>query len=694
LRTRRTITLVGLCAIVAGVLSVSALPAAAKASVATLVAKDQIRAARLPIGVAASGLRSQATTQAFRTLPTLSGSFVASAKDAFSNDAAGVAGDTGAPAGSAGKPAAPGSEPRASGNGGGAGNALGAAAKSLGCSVRNADGNVRVNQDCTFRRQAEEGIAVNPANPSNLIAGQNDSRIGFNHCGFDYSFDGGKTWGDGQPPYWQRLNNPDSNGIHTVLGDPGTNHTYDFASDPGVAFDSQGRAFYSCVVIDLFSNAGGLLVPASPIGAGGAFYNNVSSGGSRYVVSEDNNAAASYDKPFITADTNPGSPNRDNVYATWSIFKFDPSCGPQPNPAGDLRYCSSTIYGSMSTNHAVTWSKPEEISGSSSTLCFFGNFFDPTRSANACTFDQGSDPSALPNGDLEVIFNNGNTPAGNPNSQQLGVHCHPTGDSATGTAQLNCASPTKVGDDIVVGEPACNFGRGPEECIPGAYIRTNDYPRIAQNHGNGNLYATWQDYRSGQFDIQLAQSTDGGNTWTTATAPVNPDQNKDHYFAAIDVVSSSGNGGEDRSSGANEGNGNAGDHVAVSYYRTNRVPGENGAPACPVSPTAPPGSICFAPGQPGVQQEASDYTLAGGFGLNTAYAAAPVSPSFAPPDGIQAGFNGDYSGLAVAGNVAHPVWSDTRNTVPAQFNSPTSQGVVHDEDIFTTARPVPSKQGD
>jgi len=67
-----------------------------------------------------------------------------------------------------------------------------------------------------------------------------------------------------------------------------------------------------------------------------------------------------------------------------------------------------------------------------------------------------------------VIFNNGNTPAGNPNGQQLGVVCHPTGNSANGTAHLNCAEPTKVGDDIITGEPQCDFGRGPEECIPGA----------------------------------------------------------------------------------------------------------------------------------------------------------------------------------------------------------------------------------
>ena len=69
------------------------------------------------------------------------------------------------------------------------GTKAGTTINTVGCSTRNAAGdNVRANQDCSFRRQAEESITVNPADPSNLVAGQNDSRLGFNHCGIDYSF--------------------------------------------------------------------------------------------------------------------------------------------------------------------------------------------------------------------------------------------------------------------------------------------------------------------------------------------------------------------------------------------------------------------------------------------------------------------------------------------------------------------------
>jgi len=75
-----------------------------------------------------------------------------------------------------------------------------------------------VNQDCTFRRQAEESIIYNPANPSNLIAGQNDSRVGYNQCGIDWSINNGKNWGDLLPPFRQKLNNPSTQ--EPTPGDP------------------------------------------------------------------------------------------------------------------------------------------------------------------------------------------------------------------------------------------------------------------------------------------------------------------------------------------------------------------------------------------------------------------------------------------------------------------------------------------
>jgi hypothetical protein len=543
---------------------------------------------------------------------------------------------------------------------------MGFALGTYGCSDRLGNGHsghgqdTRANQDCTFRRQAEEDITYNPTDRENLLGGQNDSRVGFNQCGIDWSLDNGQHWGDLLPPFRQKLNNPagqeptasDPN-RHTILGGPGTNHTYDAGSDPSMAFDAFGNSYFSCVAFDVASNASLLYVTQSPKQAKGSFFFNITS--RPWVVAEDNSSTIFHDKNFITADPYKSSPNAGNVYVTWSVFKFRVGCGPAN---GQENYCESPIFGSMSTDGGRHFSTPELVSGTSDALCFFGNFFDPTANPHACNFDQGSDPVVLPNGDLEVVFNNGNTAAGNPNAQELGVHCHPTGNSAAGTAHLNCAQPSFVGSDVIVGEPQCNFGRGPEECVPGPYIRTNDYPRITQENTQGNvLYTTWQDYRNGEYDIQLAKSTDGGLTWTQG-GTVNPDRGLDHYFPATDRVP-----------------GGAQDRNGVSYFRSERVPNEN-------TP------VVFAPPMPGVQASDSDYVLAGGRDLALPYDFVVISPVFPPPDGVQAGFNGDYSGLTInKGNQAHPIWSDTRNQNPFPEN-----GVVHDEDVFTDLVGLPNGQ--
>ncbi|MDQ1634372.1 MAG: hypothetical protein QOJ32_1181, partial [Frankiaceae bacterium] len=509
-------------------------PAVARDSVATRLAKGEIRVEKVQAG------------SVTRTLPAISSAVAVTAADARAEESDAASGGE-APIGVAGAGTTPGT---------------------LGCSRRDSRGNARVNQDCTFRRQAEELVTFNPTDPNNLVAGQNDSRVGYNQCGIDWSVDNGRHWGDLLPPFRQRQNNPaheeptpgDPN-RHTLNGGPGTDHTYDAASDPAAAFDSSGNAYFSCIAFDIASNASLVYVTQSPAFAKGSYFHNLAADGRRYIVAEDNSPLVFHDKEFIAADANRNSPNRDNVYITWTAFKFDPRCGAPPD--GTPQQCESPIFGAMSTDHGHTWSTPEEVSGTSAALCSFGTLNNPIGSGpNACNQDQGSDPRTLPNGDLQVVFNNGNAASGNnPNSQQLGVHCRPTGSSPAGTAHLNCAAPSKVGNDVSLGEPTCDFGRGPEECVPGPDIRTDDYPRIANApDGNSNhLYATWQDYRNGEYDIQLSQSLDGGLTWHE-TGTVNPDRGLDHYFPAVALARVPR------------------DRVGDSYYRSGRVPAENTAP--------------------------------------------------------------------------------------------------------------------
>jgi hypothetical protein len=535
----------------------------------------------------------------------------------------------------------------------------GIAVESVGCSERNGGRDVRVNQDCTYRRQAETDIAVNPNDPNNLVAGMNDSITGFNRTSMDFSVDGGRHWGAiSTAPFGYRLNAPDQllptkadPNRHTLRGGSGTSHSYDACSDPYLAVDSRGRFFYSCVGFDIASNAGLVFVVPSPVGAKGSYFDQVPPPfdlaapytGREHIVAEDNNPAAGYDAPKVAADAYVHSRNRDNVYFTWTVFNF--TCGTTHD-----QYCESPIWGSMSTDHGFTWSTPQRISGVNRSICTLGNAFDPARDPGACNLDGHSDIQVRPNGDLAVTFISQNTAGQNP--QILSLACRPTGDSVKGTASLNCAKPNKVANYVV--GPSCDFGRGPEQCIPGVNIRApfETAQRLAVDERTGDLYNTWYDYRRGEFDVFVSRSVDG-RTWS-APKLVNPDRGTDHYFSAIDI-------GE-----------TARPKVAISYYRTDRVAGEN---------NPPPGGFDSS-----VANKMSDYVLSGGRGLNTPYHFTVLSPRFPPPDGLQAGFNGDYSGINVDTlGRAHPVWSDTRSRVP---NPAFNKGTV-DEDVFTVTRSIP-----
>jgi hypothetical protein len=373
--------------------------------------------------------------------------------------------------------------------------------------------NTRVNQDCSLRRQAEETILLNPTNERNIIAGQNDSRIGFNHCGYDWSFDGGKRWGDQVPPFWQ-----------FVLLD---GHTADACSDPTVAWDSRGNAYSGGVFFDINSGANAVLVMKSNAGNGGSFYHspNPAGGFQEYrdtpvgVVANDDGNQFANDKELMTADSNPSSPKRDNVYMTWTRF----------NAAGH-----SPIYFSQSTNGGATWSAPIEISGSNPAIC-------TVPAVGPCNDDQGSHPVVGPDGSIYVVFGNGNTPGVGIN-QVLFVKC---------PAANNCASssgwtaPVKVGDLIdnhptgpapPPGDPVsgCPTNR---QCLPPNGYRVPEFTSmsISVDH-NGKLFIAWSDFRNGgppctgstttatppcDNDVFYAFSLNGGATWS-ATRNITP----------------------------------------------------------------------------------------------------------------------------------------------------------------------------
>jgi hypothetical protein len=377
--------------------------------------------------------------------------------------------------------------------------------------------NIRVNQDCSLRRQAEEVIAVNPNDPTNLVAGQNDSRIGFNHCGYAWSFDGGATWGDQIPPFFQ-----------FALGD---GHTADACSDPTATFDAAGNAYVGGIVFDVSAAANAFVVAKSNAGIGGQFYHSPKVQSFQTyrdlplgVVASDNDPNIFNDKEFIVADAGATSPKKNNVYATWTRFNGATGAGVGQD---------SPIYFSQSTDGGATWSPGIEISGAASVCTDFSG--EPN--AQACDQDQGSHPIAGPDGTIYVSFFNGNTPNLGVN-QWLLVKC-PASSNCSNKASWT--TPVKISDDIgkqPIGPAAATGCPAGRQCLPpnGYRVQDETYGSLSSD-SSGKVYFAWADFRNGggscnwqnakpgraatatppcDNDVFYAFSTNGGATWSAA----------------------------------------------------------------------------------------------------------------------------------------------------------------------------------
>jgi hypothetical protein len=502
--------------------------------------------------------------------------------------------------------------------------------------------NTRVNQDCSLRRQAEEVIAINPTNSQNLIAGQNDSRIGFNHCGYDWSFDGGRSWGDQVPPFWQFL----------LAG----GHTADACSDPTATFDAHGNAYVGGILFDVGSAASAFVVAKSNAGIGGAFYHapNAALSFQEYrtvplgVVANDNNPNVFHDKEFIVADANWASPKANNVYATWTRFATT-AFGVGVN---------SPIYFSQSTDGGATWSPGIEISGANPAAC---TDFSGSANPNACDQDQGSHPIVGLDGTIYVAFGNGNTPILGVN-QVMMVSC---------PASANCAlpaswtAPVKVGDLIGTHPfgPDANGCPAGRQCLPPNGYRVPEFTSITISADmHDTLYVTWSDSRNlgpncnplgsaatatppCNNDVFYAYSTDGGATWS----------------ATFNVTAGSEEHGPSAQWQPWSGITSDGKVLWVAYY--DRGYGDCEFDGC--------NDITLAK----IKNPASGSPKISYIKLTT-----ESMPNLVPANNpLQAGFLGDYMWLAVDEHGrAHVVWADTRGL-----------GGTVEEDIYYTRGPLP-----
>ena len=373
--------------------------------------------------------------------------------------------------------------------------------------------NVRVNKDCSVRQQAGESIAVNAEEPQRLLAAQNDSRLGFNHCGVDWSSNGGLEWGDLTPPFWQAM----------LL----SGNAADACVDPTVTWDSKGNAYTAATVLEVGSNskATSLVVSKSNAGIGGAFFHSPdpTGGFQEYralplgVVWEANDPNVALDKPSIVVDTSDSSPRRDYVYVTWTLYGPEQESSDR-GPEG-IR-AVSPIYFSQSTDGGATWSLGIEINGTNTAIC----------TGLECFNDQGSSPVVGSDGTIYVTFANRDAP--DLVQQIIVVKCVPTADCTRFTEWTPPARVSTIFGHHPTGPSSagCPLGR---QCLPpNGYTVTESTSISTSIDSEGNLFTVWADFRNNtnddcrgaadvaappcDNDVFYSYSTDGGNTWSEA----------------------------------------------------------------------------------------------------------------------------------------------------------------------------------
>ena len=308
--------------------------------------------------------------------------------------------------------------------------------------------NIDASHECGS--QSETSIAIDPFAPGNVIAGSNEiQRLPMRAMA---STDGGVTF----------------TGVDLPLPPPRTNNGFDFGSDPGVAFDSNGNAYYSYIVV-FFAKGGAIN------GTEMAVARSTDHGASwtaTYFAPQTGNAQFN-DKPMITVDTGSGAHHHHNrIYVAWDNATGSSSSDKNGN----------NVVLSHSDDGGVTFTAPVSVSGQ-----FKGK-----------TGGIGADPYVAPDGTLHVAWQD---------------YAHNTIVDVASTDGGLTFGPRH----IIAHVGAFEFDP-PAQASRGALV----YP--ACGAAAGALYCSYMDEPGSRTTVFVAKSVDGGSTWSSTTVPGTGDQ--------------------------------------------------------------------------------------------------------------------------------------------------------------------------
>jgi hypothetical protein len=350
------------------------------------------------------------------------------------------------------------------------------------------------------RSEVEPFGSVNPTDPNNIITVfQQDrwSNGGAHGLAAGVSRDGGSSWSIVPLPF-----------SSCATGTP-ADLQYEAASDPWVSFGpgtaadpAHGATAYT-VSISFNESAGrnGNTVGVAASSDGGTTWAHAQSlhadaqSGVPIPVADDN-FQFFHDKEAVTADpTRPGW-----AYAVWDML-----IGPNPNETSDLHsfsFSDDTLF-SRTTDFGATWSPVRIINTSANP--------STTRNQTIGNIVVVDPRTGVLYNFTNQIFGTGSNSGGNPG----GNH----GDNAAfqkstdGGSTWSAAQIIAPMDDIGVVDP--NNVDPRTNNAPAPFRVGNGLPEPAIDPETGDLYAVWEDSRfSGQDEVAITRSTDGGATWS------------------------------------------------------------------------------------------------------------------------------------------------------------------------------------
>ncbi|MBI2126234.1 MAG: exo-alpha-sialidase [Thaumarchaeota archaeon] len=214
-----------------------------------------------------------------------------------------------------------------------------------------------VNRDPANRQQVEPSIAIDPLNHDIMVASAQDMRkvseFGDRWNSYYRSEDGGRTWKNDLIPGYPTDISPE--GISSPL------KHFRFTSDPVVAFDSSGNAYFVGLAVNRTSGKSAVFV--ARYSDHGSVYN-----GTTLVAVGTRDADISLDKPYLFVDNARSSPRFGSIYITWTEV--------------NTRSSRLSIYFAKSTNMARSFSSPLLVS---ERLDFFNQFSAIATGADAST---------------------------------------------------------------------------------------------------------------------------------------------------------------------------------------------------------------------------------------------------------------------------------------------------------------------